>query len=71
MKEMLESIKVRYPKLVLREAYLDFTRTRNYFLNSNSVDFVTNKGVYTWWLCSSRDGEKVSLLTTQPFAERS
>ncbi len=39
MKEMLESIKVRYPKLVLREAYLDFTRMRNYFLNSNGVDF--------------------------------
>jgi PmbA protein len=71
MKEMLESIKVRYPKLVLREAYLDFTRMRNYFLNSNGVDFLTNKGVYTLVaMFSSRDGEKVSSFNYTAFSLR-
>lgn len=61
MNEMLQSIRAKYPKLVLMQAYLDFTHTRNYFLNSNGVDFETNKGVYTCAAAfSSKDEEKVS-----------
>ena len=61
MKELLQTVQTRYPKLVLMQAYLDFTHSRNYFLNSNGVDFVTNKGVYSCTVIfSSKDEEKVS-----------
>lgn len=61
MKELIESVKARYPKLVLMQAYLDFTHSRNYFLNSNGVDFTTNKGIYNCTVIfSSKDEERVS-----------
>ena len=28
------------------QSYVDFTREKEYFVNSNGVDFVTHKGVY-------------------------
>ena len=69
MKEMLQSVEARYPKLVLRQAYLDFTHTRNYFLNSNGVDFVTSEGVYTFMtVFSSKDEEKVSSFNYTAFS---
>ncbi|NMB45079.1 MAG: TldD/PmbA family protein [Firmicutes bacterium] len=69
MKEMLQSIEARYPRLVLRQAYLDFTHSRDYFLNSNGVDFVTNKGVYTFMaIFSSKEEEKVSSFNYTAFS---
>ncbi len=61
MKKLIESIKAGYPKLVLMQAYLDFTHSRNFFLNSNGVDFTTNKGIYNCTVIfTSKDEEKVS-----------
>ncbi|HHW19027.1 MAG TPA: TldD/PmbA family protein [Firmicutes bacterium] len=61
LKELLNTVRARYPKIVLRQAYLDFTRERRYLVNSNGVDFVSTKGVYRCFIIfSSRDGEKVS-----------
>lgn len=39
-------VKERFPKIILGEAYLFFTHTREYFMNSNGVDYTTEKGVY-------------------------
>jgi len=69
MKEMLQSVKAAYPKVMMRQAILDFTRTRSCFLNSNGVDFVTSKGVYSCSaIFSSKDGEKVSSFSYTAFS---
>lgn len=69
MKEMLQSVKAAYPKVMMRQAILHFTRTRSCFVNSNGVDFVTNKGVYSCFaIFSSKDGEKVSSFNYTSFS---
>jgi PmbA protein len=69
MKEMLREIAARYPQVMVRQAILDFTRTENYFLNSNGVDFVTRKGIYRCMVFfSSREGERVSSFNITGFS---
>ncbi|MEW6524631.1 MAG: TldD/PmbA family protein [Bacillota bacterium] len=71
LQELLEAIRTRYPKALLRQAFLDFTRTKSYFVNSNGVDFETHKGVYHCFLMfSSRENGKVSSFNYTGFATR-
>ena len=61
LNELLREVKSRFPKAVMRQAILDFTRTRNWFMNSNGVDFVSSTGVYhAVVMFSSREGDKTS-----------
>lgn len=71
MKKLLHTVKDKYPKLILMQAYVDFTRSRNFFVNSNNVDFVTNKGVYNCtFVFSSKDEERVSSFNYTGFSLR-
>ncbi len=61
MKELLSTVKKRYPRISLQQAVLEFTRNRRYFVNSNGVDFAGSQGVYRYSIMfSGVDGEKVS-----------
>lgn len=67
--ELLQEIRVRYPKAVLRQAYVDFTHTRSYLVNSHGVDFTAHKGVYHCVLMfSSKENGKVSSFNYTGFA---
>ncbi len=69
MKQLIRSVKAKYPKVVLMQSYLDFTHSRNCFVNSNNVDFITNKGVYNCTVIfSSKDKEKVSSFNYTSFS---
>lgn len=71
LREFLETVKTRYPRTVIRQAYVDFSRSTRYFVNSNGVDFETSKGVYNLiTIFSSRDGDKVSSFNYTGFAAR-
>ena len=69
MKELLQEIAARYPRTMVRQAILDFTRSESYLLNSNGVDFVTRKGIYCCMVFfSSREGERVSSFNITGFS---
>lgn len=69
MKELLYEIGLRYPRIMVRQAILDFTRTESSFLNSNGVDFFTGKGIYRVSVFfSSREGERVSSFNITGFS---
>lgn len=69
LRELLDETKKRHPKAVIRQAYVDFTKTRRFVLNSNGVDFESTSGVYNLvTIFSSRDGEKVSSFNYTGFA---
>lgn len=71
LKELLRQVKAKYPKAILRQAYLDFTRTRSWIQNSEGVDFETSQGVYRFTaMFSSKDGEKVSSFNYTGFSLR-
>ena len=71
LKELLGQVKAKHPKAVLRQAYLDFTRTRSWIQNSEGVDFETSHGVYRFTaIFSSRDGDKVSSFNYTGFSLR-
>lgn len=61
LNNFMKTVKERYPKVGLEEAYLYFTKTSENFVNSNGVDFKTYKGMYEFVVAfSSKDGEKTS-----------
>lgn len=71
MKHLIQQVKGKYPKLVIMQAIMDFTHSRSCFVNSNNVDFVTNKGVYNCtFIFSSRDEDKVSSFNYTTFSLR-
>jgi len=71
MKELIAMTKERYPKISLWQAILEFTLERNYFLNSNGVEFVSTEGVYRYSIVfSARDGDKVSSFNYSGFSAR-
>ncbi|HHT85929.1 MAG: TldD/PmbA family protein [Bacillota bacterium] len=71
MKKLIHQVEDKYPKLVLMQAIIDFTRSRSCFVNSNNVDFVTNKGVYNCtFIFSSKDEDKVSSFNYTGFSLR-
>ena len=61
VKEFMDQVGAKYPQISIMQSYVDFTREKEYFVNSNGVDFVTHKGVYHCVIMfSSREGDKVS-----------
>lgn len=61
IKQFTQQVKQKYPTVILMQVSVDFTQTTNCFLNSNGVDFITNKGIYNCsFLFSSADTNKVS-----------
>lgn len=71
LKDLLGDVRGRYPKAVLRQAILDFSRSRTSLVNSNGVDLASEHGVYRCILVfSSRDGERVSSFNFSSFAAR-
>jgi PmbA protein len=69
--EFLNEVKVRHPKAIIRQAYLDFTKTKSYVRNSNGVDFESTSGVYHLvTIFSSKEGDKVSSFNYTGFATR-
>lgn len=69
IREFLDQVKGRHPKAVIRQAYLDFTRTSTCVMNSNGVDFESTKGVYHFMtMFSSKEGDKVSSFNYTSFS---
>ena len=69
LKELLDGVKGRFPKAVMRQAIVDFTRRRSFLVNSNGVDFVASTGAYHFMaVFSSRDGDKTSSFNYTVFA---
>ncbi len=65
MYERLESFvqqtKQEFPRTILEQAVLEFTLRTSYFLNTNSVNFETTKGLYGFWaMFTSKEGKKTS-----------
>lgn len=69
MRELLQTVRERYPKVMLQESYFDFTREQRFLVNSNGVDFSSTKGVYHFVLVfASRESGKVSSFNYTTFA---
>lgn len=69
LKEFMDDVKQLYPKVILREAFLDFKHSTGCFANSNGVNFKYSKGVYSFELMiSSKDGEKTSSFNYSHFS---
>lgn len=45
-KTFIRDVTVDFPRIILLNAYLDFTRQTTFFQNSNGVDFTVNQGGY-------------------------
>ncbi len=59
--DFLTGLDKTYPEIRLIQSVLDFERTTERFVNSNGVDFSTEKGVYHIFLWfASKDGEKTT-----------
>ncbi len=61
LRELLDSVKSQFPKAVLGQVIMDFTRWRTFLVNSNGVSFSATDGAYHCNLMfSSRDGDRTS-----------
>ncbi|MGI6082861.1 MAG: TldD/PmbA family protein, partial [Limnochordia bacterium] len=71
VKEFLDTVAVRYPTIMLRQAYLSFSRRNWSFVNSNGVQYRTEQGVYQFTaLFSGREGDEVSSFNYTGFSMR-
>ncbi|NLN17662.1 MAG: TldD/PmbA family protein [Firmicutes bacterium] len=71
MKEFLDTVADKYPTIMLRQAYLSFSRHNWSFVNSNGVDYRTEQGVYRFnALFSAREGDEVSSFNYTGFSMR-
>jgi len=67
--EFLEQVKAKYPKIMLENAYLDFTHRVRYTANTNGTDFTTEKGIYRFSaMFSGHDGDQSSSFNYTGFA---
>ncbi|MFC1523134.1 TldD/PmbA family protein, partial [Elusimicrobiota bacterium] len=61
MSAFLKEAKKLYPKTILEQAILDFTRTTKRFQNSNGAEFTSSKGIYNFVaMFTTKDGDKIS-----------
>lgn len=57
--DFLETVQKKYPAVLFEEAILEFTRTNNYFMNSNGVDLVSEQGKYRFVInFAAKEGKK-------------
>jgi PmbA protein len=61
LEEYLLQSKKAYPKTIQEQSILSFTRTTEYLLNSNGVEFESSQGVYSFFpVFTTKDGKKSS-----------
>lgn len=61
LKEFLAYAKQTYPHTILEEINFDFTRTESLLVNSNGVEFQSNRGIYNFNISfMTKDGAKTS-----------
>ena len=61
MDEFLDTVRGRYPKVILEEGFLEFTASEATLLNSHGVDFRARHGRYGFLvLFSAKDGSRTS-----------
>ena len=67
--EFVKEAKTRYPLLILNEIIFDFTGSSSYFMNSNGVDYYSEKGIYNFEVeFTSKEGEKSSSFNYSDFS---
>ncbi|MCM1988755.1 TldD/PmbA family protein [Oceanirhabdus seepicola] len=60
-KGLSEAVAKEFPKIKFEESIFEFTVSKQYFSNTNGVDFVTNKGQYGLSVMfTAKDGKKTS-----------
>lgn len=71
LKNYTAAVKEKYPKIILEEAYLDFTLRKEQFANSNGVNFKASKGVYSFMTdFTAKDKEKSSSFNGTYFSSK-
>ena len=69
LKEFIKNVSTLYPKILLSETVFSHKHSITHFVNSNSVDFTTNKGIYRFYsLFSSKDADKTSSFNYSGFS---
>lgn len=69
LKEFIKEVSMKYPKILLSETVFSHNHSITHFINSNSVDFTTNKGIYRFYsLFSSKDADKTSSFNYSGFS---
>lgn len=59
--EFMEYAKKTYPNTIIEEINFDFSKNTSFYVNSNGVDFKTEKGIYTFVVMfTSKEGQKTS-----------
>lgn len=71
LKDYTAAVKEKYPKIILEEAYLDFTLTKEEFVNTNDVNFKASKGIYSFMTdFTAKDNEKSSSFNGTYFSSK-
>ncbi len=66
--EFVESVKIKYPKTILKDVHFNYTKQTRYFMNSNSVEYKTNSGNYNLFIAfMTKDGDKSSSVNFSEF----
>lgn len=61
LKSFADTVKQKYPKIILEQAILDFVSSKSEFVNSNGVDYKMSEGIYDFVAeFTAKDGEKSS-----------
>jgi len=61
LNEFMEYTRKTYPTTIIEEINFDFSRTSKYYCNSNGVDYVVKKGLYSFVVMfTSKEGKKTS-----------
>jgi len=69
LKEFIKKVSASYPMILLSETVFSHNHSLTHFINSNSVDFSINKGIYRFYsLFSSKDADKTSSFNYSGFS---
>jgi PmbA protein len=69
LKEFIKKVSTVYPEVLLSESVFSHNHSITHFMNSNSVDFTTSKGIYRFYsLFSSKDTDKTSSFNYSGFS---
>jgi PmbA protein len=69
LKTFATMVKELFPRTILQQAVLDFTRYNTALMNSNGVDFTVSKGLYNFSaVFTSKDGEDLSSMNYSGFS---
>lgn len=69
LREFVAETKTRFPKTLLENVFLDFSKSRQYLVNSHGTDLASHKGIYHGTaVFSSRDGKQTSSFNYSDFS---